>query len=233
MDDRELETMFADAVGEPPPAGFDASDVVSASKRAQARRRSTIVAACGCFVLLLAGLGAVSVFTTSKPGESVSALDTQSGAGGQPSMGPLRPSIGGNTPGFPTQHPMQGGAGNGEDGPRAESASGCDKVDGELATALAGELPVTVKTADATVGRVCTTQARAAGFRVPGGTISVLLLAHGVTLDQAAVPTGSVRAEKATAAGGTIELISTPDAGVPPPLADQLAGLAGSLATHF
>jgi hypothetical protein len=128
---------------------------------------------------------------------------------------------------------MQGGTGNGEDGPRAESASGCDKVDGELATALAGELPVTVKTADATAGRVCTTQARAAGFRVPGGTISVLLLAHGVTFDQAAVPAGSARSEKTTAAGGTIELISTPDAGASPPLADKLSGLAESIATHF
>jgi hypothetical protein len=233
VDDRELETMFADAVGQPPPAGFDADDVVSASRRAQARRRSTITAVCGCFVLLLAGFGAVSVFTSAEPGESLSATATQSSVGGQPGTGPERPSKGGTIPGFSTQHPMQGGAGNGEDGPRAESASGCDKVDRELATALAGELPVTVNTADATAGRVCTTQARAAGFLVPGGTISVLLLAHGVTLDQTAVPVGSARAEKATAAGGTVELISTPDAGAPPPLADQLPGLAGSLATHF
>lgn len=237
MDERELKTMFADAVGEPPPPGFDVGDVASASVRAQARRRKVIGAACGCFVLLLAGLGVVGFLTKSGGGGTMSAASapaTQTGADGQPGMGPERPSIGGNTSGFPTRSPMQGGDGTGKNGPRAESASGCDKVDGELATALAGELPVTVKTAAATPGRVCVTQSRAAGFQLQGGWISVLLLPSGVSLDPAAIPVGSARSEVAAASGSTVELISTPDPGTAaPPLADDLSRLAGAIAAHF
>ena len=238
MDERELKTIFADAVGEPPPPGFDMGDIATASARAQARHRSAIALVCGCVVLVLAGLGVVGFLVTSPSGgptmNAASAPATQSGATGQPGMGPERPSSGGKSPDFPTQSPMQGGDGPGKNGPRAESASGCDKVDGELATALAGELPVTVTTADATPGRICVTQARVAGFQVQGGWISVLLVPPGVVLDPAAIPAGSARSEVQAAGGGTIDLISTPGPGrSAAPLADDLSRLAGSIASHF
>jgi hypothetical protein len=237
MDERELKTIFADAVGEPPPPGFDMGDIATASARARARHRSAIALACGCLVLVLAGLGVVGYLVNSPSSpvmSAASAPDPRSGAAGQPGMGPERPSLGGKTPDFPTQSPMQGGDGPGKNGPRAESASGCDKVDGELATALAGELPVTVKTADANPGRVCVTQTRAAGFRIEGGWISVLLVAPGVILDPSAIPVGSARSEVLAAGGGTIDLISTPGPGTSAaPLADDLPRLAGTIASHF
>jgi len=59
MDDRELEAMFAAAPGEPPPPTFSRSDVVTASKRARARRRSAIAAMCACLVVLMGGFVAL------------------------------------------------------------------------------------------------------------------------------------------------------------------------------
>jgi hypothetical protein len=237
VDERELKTIFADAVGEPPSPGFDVGDITTASARAQARHRSAIVLACGCLILVLAGLGVAGYLVNSPSSSSMTAASAngpQSGPTGQPGMGPERPSIGRKTPDFPTQSPMQGGDGPGKNGPRAESASGCDKVDGELATALAGELPVTVKTADANPGRVCVTQTRAAGFRIDGGWISVLLVAPGVVLDPSAIPVGSARSEVLATGGGTIDLISTPAPGTSvAPLADDLPRLAGNIASHF
>jgi hypothetical protein len=235
VDDRELETLFAAAPGEPPPATFGKSDVIAASKRAQAqaRHRSLIAVTCACLVVLLAGFGAFAL-NTNLSSEGVTTanapVSTQTGAGGQPAGTPIRPPTAGDNQGFPTQSPMQGGDGSGKDGPRAESASGCDKVDWELATALAGELPGTVKVAGAVPGTVCPTGARSAGFRIDGGVVSVALVPPGLAWELAAQPAGAVHAEAKTASGGTLTIRSIPQAPLTQPDVERIAQ---SLAARF
>jgi hypothetical protein len=232
MDDRELETLFTAAPGDPPPATFDTSDVIAASKRAQARRRSAIAVVCSCFVVLLAGAGAFTVVarlsSISPPGGVASAyapISAQSGVTGQPGGIPIRPPTTGANQGFPSQTPMQGGDESGKDGPRVESASGCDKVDRELATALAGELPGTEATA-ATAGTVCPTGARSAGFPFGGGAVSVALVPPGVAVR----PAGGVHAQAQASSGGTLVVQSLP----PAPLTQaDVERVAQALASRF
>ncbi|HJQ44933.1 MAG TPA: hypothetical protein VJ870_01245 [Amycolatopsis sp.] len=118
-------------------------------------------------------------------------------------------------------------------GPRAESSAGCEKVDQALATALARELP-----ADATgpsPGRLCAGGARSAAFHVTDGerhgVVSVTVSSSLVALTR---PTdGTVVAEQQPASGGSLIVLSTPDAGSVPPLASQLARIAADLAARF
>jgi hypothetical protein len=236
VDDRELETLFAAAPGDPPPATFDKSDVVAASKRAQARRRSAIAVTCSCLVVLLAGLGAfvaIAKLASTPVSGGFAAADApiyaQSGVNGQPGGIPIRPPTTGDNQGFPTQSPMQGGDETGKNGPRVESASGCDKVDRELATALAGELPGT-EAPGATPGTVCPTGARSAGFPFDGGVVSVALVPPGTTPQLPAQPAGTVRAEAKAVSGGTVLLLSIP----PSPLTQaDVERIAQALAARF
>lgn len=237
MDDRELETMFADALGEPPPATFGRSDVLAASRKAQARRRSMVTVACGCVVLALAGAGVVGWVTTTSHGNSTVAaqLSTQAGVAGQPGGVPERPPNTGGGQGFPTLSPMQGGDESGKNGPRAEGASGCDKVDRELATALAGELPAPVPAYSAQPGRVwCPAGSRAAGLPVEGGTVSVTLLSPGTGVLPVPRPPGVLEIQRPAAGGGTLLLFSVPaDGSMAAPLPQDIDRIAGAVAARF
>ena len=232
MDDRELETLFAAAPGEPPPATFGASDVVAASKRAQARRRSVIAVTCSCLVVLLAGAGVFTVIarvsSVSSTGGFAAAnapVSAQSGATGQPGGSPIRPPNTGVDQGFPSQSPMQGGDESGKNGPRVESASGCDKVDRELATALAGELPGTEVTA-ATTGTICPTGSRSAGFPFDGGVVSVALIPPGV----AGQPSGGLHAVAQASSGWTVVVQSLPQSSL---TQSDVERIAQALASRF
>jgi hypothetical protein len=241
MDDRELETLFAAAPGEPPPATFSATQVVAASKRAQARRRSAIAVTCSCLVLAFGGFGAfVTIANLRVPGPTAMSsagagrVSAQSGVAEQPLGIPERPPSAGDKQGFPPQSPMQGGDETGKDGPRVESASGCDKVDRELATALAGELPGTVSVDGASPSHLCPTDSRSAGFPVDGGFVSVTLAPPGMALKLADQPTGTKVVEQPAVSGGTIWLVSTPSPGsTVPPLADDVDRIARTVATQF
>jgi hypothetical protein len=240
MDDRELEAMFAAAPGEPPPPTFSRSDVVTASKRARARRRSAIAVMCACLVVLMGGFGIFTLVdnmgqspltTASSAGDAP--VSGQSGVTGQPGNTSERPSSAGEQ-GFPPQSPMQGGDESGKNGPRAEGTSGCDKVDRELATALAGELPVPVTVADATPGHVCPTGSRSAGFPVANGVVSITLVPPGVALQLAPQPAGTVHAEYKAASGGTVWLLSIPQTGAAAvPFAGDIDRIAQSIAARF
>jgi hypothetical protein len=240
MDDRELETLFTAAPGDPPPATFTANQVVAASKRAQAKRRSTIMAACGALIVVFGGFGVFAAFTSpgsGTPNTASSAGDAQvsaqSGVAGQPLGIPERPPTG-DKQGFPPQSPMQGGDEAGKDGPRVESASGCDKVDRELATALAGELPGTVSVDGASPSHLCPTGSRSAGFRVDGGFVSITLAPSGMALTLADVIPGTKIVEQTAVSGGTIWLLSIPDSGsAPPPFADDVDRIARTVASQF
>ena len=241
MDDHELETMFAAAPGEAPPATFSASQVVAASKRAQARRRSAIALTCSCLVVVLGGFGvfaAVSNLGGPAPTAATSAGDArisgQSGVPKQPLGTQERPPNTGDAPGFPPQSPMQGGDETGKDGPRAESASGCDKVDRELATALAGEFPVPVSVDSASPSHLCPTGSRSAGFPVAGGFLSITLAPPGVAVQPAGQPPGTKISEQPAAGGGTIWLLSIPQAGsTVAPFANDIDRAARAVAARF
>jgi len=219
MDEKELEVLFRAAPGDPPPPGFTLTDVTAASARAKVRHRSRLLAACACVVVLLgaAGIAGITYFRGT---------DSQSA---QPALAPARPPGALSSP-----TPLQGSGGNGQDGPRAESTSGCDKVDRELATALAGELPATGVTGPSP-GRVCTTNSRSAGFQVTDGDrhgfVSVTVFPTPFAMKP--FSDGTLLSTAQTASGGSLVVLSTPDAGSAAPLASQLAQISTALARHF
>lgn len=225
MDDRleehDLEALFRDAPGAPPPPTFSLEDVTKASARATARRRTTVLVTAACLVAVLcaAGIAGVSYFRSTGPST------------GQPVAAPARPSQ--TSPG-PT--PLQGSGGNGKDGPRAEGTSGCEKVDRELATALAGELPAT-GTAGPEPGQVCATGTRSVGFHVTQGNqsgfLSVTVFPAGVKVALPTLTPGTVPAQQRTASGATLVLLAVPDAGSTAPFGDDLPHLASALAARF
>ncbi|WP_236790505.1 hypothetical protein [Amycolatopsis sp. GM8] len=218
MDEKDLETLFRAAPGDPPPPGFGLADVTAASARASARRRSAVLLSAVCAVLVLggAGIAGLSYFRSTEMSTA------------QPVSAPERPPNA-----FPNPTPLQGSGGNGKDGPRAEGTSGCEKVDRELATALAGELPATGGT-EPIPGPVCPTATRSAGFHVTdgdrNGVVSVTVFPAGMPVG---VPATSASAQQLTASGGTILVLSTPDAGSAPPLQTDLARIAAALGGHF
>jgi hypothetical protein len=242
VDESELQTLFRSAPGDPPPPRFTAGDVTAASARATVRRRTALSAAAACVVLVLTGFGVATVLRGGGEQQNASApgvhTNSELSAKGQPGAAPGRPPNAA-TPqqGFPSTSPKQGGEGSGENGPRAESTSGCDKVDRELATALAGELPVTVLP-QPSPGRVCTADSRAAGFEVRDGArsglVSVTVLAPGVTMSFPPQPAGAVDLPQRSKSGGTVWVFSTPDTGTTEaPFASQLPRIAADLAARY
>lgn len=221
MDEKELETLFRAAPGEPPPPGFGLGDVTTASARATRRRRSVLLLTAACLVAVLsaAGIGGVSYFRSTETSTA------------QPATAPGR--LPGTSPG---PSPVQGSGGNGKDGPRAEGTSGCEKVDRELATALAGELPATGTTGPSP-GRFCPTATRSVGFHVTdgdrSGSVSVTVFPAGTSARLPALTDGTIPAEQLTAAGGTVLVLSTPDAGSAPPFEALLPRIAAALGARF
>ena len=106
-------------------------------------------------------------------------------------------------------------------------------MDGELATALAGELPGHVAGTPAVPGGACSTVSRSAGFPVPGGEVSAALYPKGVPVVFKSQPAGAVTAQVATASGGVLVLVSVPSAGATAPYASQVAAFAHALAPQF
>jgi hypothetical protein len=220
MDEHELETMFRDAPGTPPPAAFSLDDVTKASARATARRRTTLLATAACLVAVLCAAGVAGVSYLRSTGTPE-----------QPAAAPARlPDA------SPVPTPLQGSGGNGKDGPRAEGTSGCEKVDRELATALAGELPAT-GTAGPEPGYTCPTGTRSAGFHVTqgdrNGFVSVTVFPAGTKVSFPALTRGAVPAQQRTAGGATLIMVTIPDPGSAAPLGDELPRIANALSARF
>jgi hypothetical protein len=232
MDDGEWERTFVAAPGEPPSPTFGTADIVAAARKADARRRSAIVVICGFFFVALAGAGVFRLAIPNLNGNS--AVPAQSGVSGQPGDSAGRsPNTAGNQD-FPALSPMQEGDGAGRNGPRAEGASGCDKVDRELATALAGELSVPATAAAALPGGVCATGSRSAAFTVQGGTVSITLLPPFIEVPPGQQLPGAVQAQRPAASGGTLVVISTPAAdSTVAPLAAEVGHIADTLAARL
>jgi hypothetical protein len=239
MDEQELRSLFSAAPGEAPPPTFGQADVVAESKRLT-RRRNRFLTAGAAVLVVVAGLGVADFFSSGLPGftagkDNAASAPANSGPlPGQPGGSSERPFVGGESPNFSTTPSQQGGDGAGKTGPTAEGAFGCEKVDGELATALAGELSAHgAVPGAATPGGACTTGARSAGFPVPGGTISVALFPKGTPPVYVQQQSTAVRQTAITKSGGTIMLVSTPDGAGQAPLADLMLQFAADLGRRF
>jgi hypothetical protein len=239
MDEQELRSLFSAAPGDLPVSSFSKDDVVRESRRQAARRRNGLAVTGSALALAVAGFGLFGLFSGGLPIGPTAASDkgaasaNSAQATGQPSGSAERPLAGGETPNFSSQPSQQGGDGGVKTGPRAEGAFGCEQVDRELAIALAGELPAHVTPSEATSGGACSTAARSAGFRVPGGSVSVAVFPLGSTPLFKSQPQGSLSARAVTASGGTLVLVSTPDVGGAAPYAGDLDRFARDLAPGF
>ncbi|WP_410604813.1 hypothetical protein [Amycolatopsis sp. lyj-90] len=211
MDENDLKALFRDAPGDAPASSFDTADVVHASRRATARRRNGIAVACSAVVLVLAGVGMFGVLggTDFQMGTAAKS-GNEAASPGQPGAASARPLDSGESSNFSNPPPQQGGGGPEKTGQMtAEGTYGCDQVDRELATALAGELPVPVDVAKSTPGDICTTGARSAGFQVPGGSVAVAVFPAGASVPP--VPIGASSAQRTTAKGSLVVVVSLGD----------------------
>ncbi|RJQ84426.1 hypothetical protein [Amycolatopsis panacis] len=233
MDEHDLEKLLSGAPGEVPPAGFDLADVVRRSQRETLRRRNRIAVGAAA-VLVAAGFGTWG--TVGSLGDTSGSSPVMNSAGGpaQPSGPAARPFGTGGNQNFPSQQSRQGDGGDGKTGPVAEGTHGCARVDWELATALAGELPGHLIPANASPGSACTTDSRGAGFPLPDGAISAAVFPAGRPVVVPAQPAGSRTVRHAAAGGGTVVLVSVPGtSGQPPPFAAELDRLVAGLAARF
>ncbi|SEP52232.1 hypothetical protein [Amycolatopsis saalfeldensis] len=233
MDERELETLFSGAPEAAPPPTFTKDDVVRESKRQTQRRRNRITAGAGAFVLVVVGFGTYGL--VSGPGDRAAVMNSAV-APAQPGASAARPLGTGNgeAPNFSARPSQQGDSGTVKTGPRVEGASGCEKVDWELATALAGELPGHFTAGQASPGSVCTTGTRSAGFPLSDGMISAAVFARGAPVNVPPQPADAVTVRQTTGSGGTLVLAGVPGtAGSPAPYAADLARFAAALAPRF
>ncbi|VVJ23183.1 Uncharacterised protein [Amycolatopsis camponoti] len=238
MDEQELRSLFSAAPPDAPEPTFSQDDVVRESRRQTVRRRNRITAGVSAAALVVVGFGAYGVLSGGTPETLTSAdngaMASQSGPGsGQPGLSPARPEIGGESPNFSSEPPRQGGDQGGKTGQLAEGASGCEQVDGELAIALAGELPGHVAGTPAVPGGACSTASRSAGFPVPGGEVSAAVYPKGIPVVFKSQPAGAVTVQVATASGGSLVLVSVPSSGATAPYAGQVRAFALALAPRF
>jgi hypothetical protein len=238
MDEQELRSLFSAAPPEAPSPAFTQDDVVRESRRQTVRLRNRVTAGVGAVVLVVAGFGAYGVLSGGTPDSLTAATDNaapaRSGPGpAQPGGDPMRPQVDGESPNFPAQPPQQGGDGGGKTGHLAEGASGCEQVDGELAIALAGELPGHVAATRAVPGGACSTASRSAGFPVPGGEVAAAVYPKGIPVAVKTQPAGTVTVQVGTASGGVLVLVSVPSAGTKAPYAAQVDQFARDLAPRF
>ncbi len=253
MDDDRLAQLLHDVVQEGPPATFDADDVLAESRRLTARRRTLIRnTTMGAVILvaagLLTGLGVVGLGSfghtvSSSAGGAGSAAGTSDKPGGlnnefhpnsHPKSGPEAQL---NVPASPS---MQGDGDTGSAGQSTGSTpGGCGSTDGELAVALAGELPsvgdpqrAAVPTADCPSG---TTFAAAMSIVDHGATGMIIALVRPATAKAVAPAAGVGHASSTSTQHDTvITVLSQPQqAGGPIPFQAQLATIAQHLATRF
>ncbi|HEY3749008.1 MAG TPA: hypothetical protein VGL80_07400 [Pseudonocardiaceae bacterium] len=243
MDEQRLSELFQAAAGDGPPASFDEKDVAAAARKVTARRRSMLAGGGGLFVVILAvgllfGTGAFghtlrggtasSAGALAAPPQSVTSRGTFGHALAGPDVGTAH--------NFPSSTPMQGGGAAGRVGPAAGSTrAGCGPTDGQLAVALANELPsVGAPTANpATLA--CVQGSRSVSYLVGDGYVIAVLVpaaSNGLYSDTAA---GSHSFRGPTASGRWILVVlSQPAAGgTVGPLVGQLGTIQRAVAAQF
>jgi hypothetical protein len=251
VDDDRLAQLLHDAVQDSPPATFDADDVLTESRRLTARRRGLVRnTTVGAVILVAAGLlTGLGVVGFGSFGHTVSSSAGSAAADSSDNPGALNNGFhpdshtksGLEAPlNVPASPSMQGDGDTGSAGhPTGSTPGGCGSTDGELAVALAGELPsvgdpqiTAVPSADCPAGTTF------------GGAVSVV--DHGAPgLVIALVRPASAAAVSATAGEGhatsrstqhdtVITVLSKPQStGGPIPFQAQLPAIAQRLATRF
>ncbi|HEX5401159.1 MAG TPA: hypothetical protein VFX16_02515 [Pseudonocardiaceae bacterium] len=184
MDEQRLSELFQAAAGDGPPASFDEADVAAAAKKVTARRRSMIAGGGGLAVVAIAVgllLGTGTFGHTLPQGSATAAgalvsprTETSGRTFGHALAGP---DVG--TPqSFPSSTPMQGGGGAGGVGPAAGSTrAGCGPTDGQLAVALANELPSVGAPTANPASVACAAGSRSVTFLVRDGVTSGYVIA--------------------------------------------------------
>jgi len=243
MDERELQQLFRDAPGEAPPPSFGVSDVAAASRRATARQRVRIATASSAAVLVLVGGG---LFAALGP------LSNEGNVGGSDSEVASVPEVDAQAPRQPQEQygrhqdggsaeaealPKQGGEAN--DGPGAAGTERCRAVDRQLATALAGELPVGPP-GDPIPGELpCTEAPKQAAYRVQddgrSGVITVGLVksSQEESTDKSGPPFKGSYADARTDDGLTIVVLSRADDGKYAPYRSELDEIAERIADRL
>lgn len=225
MDERKLSELLRDAAGDSPPPTFTESDIAGKSRAADRKRRNVIAgsALAGVFVVcsgVAVGMG-FGHTETAPSAAAPQAARPSATAGGGPSAFELSaaPSL-------------QGDGSTGKSGPRAGGAlTGCRQADGELAAALADELPSA--TSPARPSFQCSAGARWAGFKLSHGVIGALVVPRGSADGRpptANEPANAGVHRTSTRSGGTLYLVSEPAETVS---TARLTTVGDALAKHF
>jgi hypothetical protein len=243
VDEQRLSELFQAAAGDGPPASFDETDVAAAARKVTARRRSMLAGGSGLAVVLLAAglLFGTGVFghtlregTTSSAGAlaAPSRSVTNGGTFGHALAGP---DVG--TPrNFPTSTPMQGGGGAGGVGPDAGSTrAGCGPTDGQLAVALANELPAVGAPTANPAGLACVPGSRSATYQVASGYVTALLIpvASNSLFSDTASGMHSFRGPTASGRWTLVVLSQPAAAGAAGPLVGQVGTIQRAVALKF
>ncbi|MGH3495729.1 MAG: hypothetical protein ACRDQ1_21225, partial [Sciscionella sp.] len=145
VDPDKLAGLLRAAAQHPPEARFDEQDIVRESHRLDRKKNRLIASVLAAVVLIGGGIVAGSQALRHTGGQSTAE---------QPAVAHRGTASPGQATPFahlPAGPPVQGGGSAGKSGPRAgDTHSGCRQEDGELAAALAAELPAPVSPAPVT-----------------------------------------------------------------------------------
>lgn len=250
--DEQPEPALADllrtAVSEAPASSFDERDVYARYHRERRHRARVLTGAAGVVVAVLVVAGVLTPLLLLGGHGSGGASDGNLAAAPRvSSVSPQRLSP--HAQELPGEPSKQGDGSSGRVGPRAgHTRPGCARVDRELATALAGELPVSTAGQAAPVPGGCVTGGRGARLPAHGATISAVVLPAGADPDGflAAHHASSGQVRQASS-GATVVVYLTPPPGSPdsrspesePPsgqrhhLLERLPAVADALAGRF
>jgi len=256
MDEKKIADLFRDSVPETPPASFSHDDVRLVSNR-QRLRRNRFVAGSTLGVILVFGGVTTGLLLSDGSSSPNGVAAAQSGTTGNDAGVPYdAPGQEGREPApraaapsasvkdFPAQPPKQGGTASGEAGPGAGSTPmGCPKADGELAAALASELPSAAGKQATRTPLQCPDGVRGASFSLrdgnqPPGVVSILLIPKGVVLPAtppwANSPSGTEVKTAYGPKGAEIVLVSQPPEGsTTAPFAGRLTDAAKHIAAKY
>lgn len=229
MDEQRLTDALRGAVGDPPPPSFDHADVLRASRRITARRR-TALAGGAMAVLVLAGVGVAAalpgqgdpVATPALAAPAPQAPEVAGGAAEQAAPGAADAAPPAGTPAAPGADARSAAAPLGPGDP----ATCANPQDPALRAIVEQVLPEVVGAPEAPTTRECRPGGeRGVAVELGRGVLSVTYLPPGVVVDLAP---GAVSAPTASA-GTVVVAFSGPDGPGAVGLADAAAGLAPRL----
>lgn len=251
MDENKIAEMFRGAVPDLPPASFTQDDVRVTANRQRLRRNRVVGGTALGVALVLGGVSSGLLLSDGSPGPDGAAAAVSGTTGnaavqpreaqvpGQDGKAPAAQDGAGPNKSFPSQSPEQGGTATGEAGPGAGSTpTGCPKADGELAAALASELPSAAGKQATRTPLDCPPGVRGASFALrdgnaPPGVVSILLIPKGVSM-VAAASEGTVVKTAFGPDGNEIMLVSQPPEGsTKAPFGDDLAVAAKHIAAQY